>query len=131
MKRRSSQLKLKKSFRTPSVLRYFVNHNILKKYQKLHIFEMELLCSSQMKLWNIKDIHWTNMQCFFHRETVAKRAVTYWAGVSQKQQLSLLSIELKFIETILIKCGNLKVVIDGGVLTRNINQKKTSGVSQA
>ena len=71
------------------------------------------------------------MQCFFHRETVAKRAVTYWAGVSQKQQLSSLSIELKFIETILIKCGNLKVVIDGGVLTRNINQKKTSGVLQA
>ena len=67
----------------------------------------------------------------FHRETVAKRVVTYLAGVFQKQQLSSLSIELKFIETILIKCGNLKVVIDGGVLSRNINQKKTSSVLQA
>ena len=26
------------------------------------------------------------------------------------------------------ECGNLKVVIDGGELTRNINQKKKSGV---
>ena len=25
------------------------------------------------------------------------------------------------------KCGNLKLVIDGGVLTKNINQKKMSG----
>ena len=29
------------------------------------------------------------------------------------------------------KCGDLKVVIDGGELTRNINQKKTSNVLQA
>ena len=29
------------------------------------------------------------------------------------------------------KCGNLKVVIDGGELTRNINQKKTSHILQA
>ena len=29
------------------------------------------------------------------------------------------------------KCGNLKIAIDGRVLTRNINQKKTSGVLQA
>ena len=29
------------------------------------------------------------------------------------------------------KCGNLKVAIDGGELTRNINQKKTSDVLQA
>ena len=36
-------------------------------------------------------------------------------------------LKLAFIDE---KCGNLKVVIDGGELTRNINQKKTSDVLQ-
>ena len=37
-------------------------------------------------------------------------------------------LKLVFIDE---KCGNLKVVIDVGELTRNNNRKKTSGVLQA
>ena len=32
---------------------------------------------------------------------------------------------------IYVKCGNLKVVVDGGELNRNINQKKKSDFSQS
>ena len=32
---------------------------------------------------------------------------------------------------IYVKCGNLKVVVDGGALNRNINQKKKSDFSQS
>ena len=38
---------------------------------------------------------------------------------------------LKVVVFIDEKCGNLKVVIDGGEFNRNINQIKTSSVLQA
>ena len=111
---------------------------VLIKSYHLRMCNRILLWSGKLLQWNcyvkgtifeslLRFRGWPQWDCHVNGTTF-QSGFRFQTGVSSLRVSCKRVLKVVFIDA---KCGKFKVVIDGGELTINTNQKKTSGVLQA
>ena len=110
---------------------------LIKSYH-LRMCNRDLLWSWKLPQWNryvkgtnfeslLRSEGWPQWDCYVHGTTF-QSGFRFQTGMSSLRVSCKRALKIVFIDA---KCGNFKVVIDGGELTRNIYHKKNSAVLQA